>query len=60
MFGYFIMGANSSSEFNAFSDITDNDLLLLFAKELPISENDPFWDNFLTFTLRPPTTRYQF
>lgn len=51
------MGAGSSSEFDSAGDLTDNDSLLLFAGELPIAENDQFWDTFLTFTLKPPTTR---
>ncbi|XP_065201095.1 dymeclin [Planococcus citri] len=51
------MGASSSSEFDSSGDLTDNDSLLLFAGELPIAENDQFWDTFLTFTLKPPTTR---
>lgn len=52
------MGASQSNEFDAESDLNENDSLLLFARELPIPEGDPFWDTFLTFTLKPPTSRY--
>lgn len=51
------MGASQSSEFDAESDLNENNSLLLFARELPIPEDDPFWDTFLTFTLKPPTSR---
>lgn len=54
------MGASQSSEFDAESDLNENNSLLLFARELPIPEDDPFWDTFLTFTLKPPTSRYTF
>lgn len=51
------MGAGTSSENVACYDLTTNDYLLLFAGELPITNNDPFWESFLTFTLKPPNTR---
>ncbi|XKL64792.1 hypothetical protein PGB90_004878 [Kerria lacca] len=51
------MGANNSSEFDAHRDLVDNDSLLLFARDISIPENDSFWETFLTFTSKPPTTR---
>lgn len=45
------MGANSSST----ADIASNDYLKRLAGTESISENDPFWNQLLSFTFTTPT-----
>ncbi|XP_064409749.1 dymeclin isoform X1 [Latimeria chalumnae] len=45
------MGAHSSS----ISDLSDNEYLKRLAGAQPISENDPFWNQLLSFTFTTPT-----
>ncbi|XP_077993029.1 dymeclin-like [Glandiceps talaboti] len=46
------MGANSSS----ISELSSNDLLKKLAGKEVISENDPFWNQLLSFSFCPPQT----
>lgn len=49
------MGNSASQYTDAF---TTNDFLLRFAGELRIEPTDPFWDQFLTFMIQPPSSMY--
>lgn len=48
------MGANSSS----ISELPDNEYLKKLSGAEPISENDPFWNQLLSFSFTAPTNRY--
>ncbi|XP_022911837.2 dymeclin [Onthophagus taurus] len=37
-------------------DLTTNEYLLKFVDKDPISQNDPFWNRFLSFNIKPPTS----
>lgn len=47
------MGANSSS----ISELPENEYLKKLAGAEPISENDPFWNQLLSFSFTTPTNR---
>ncbi|XP_015591669.1 dymeclin [Cephus cinctus] len=47
------MGATSSQ----YEDLSKNPYLLKFSGKKPISPDDPFWNQFLSYNLRPPATR---
>jgi len=46
------MGASNSS----ISELKDNEYLRRFAGREPISHNDPFWNQLLSFSFSPPRT----
>lgn len=48
------MGTSASQH----ADFVTNEYLLRFAGEDSVTPNDPFWNRFLSFTLKAPLTRW--